>query len=60
MPRAQHLFEQTGATIIPYPVDFYRTAPQPFNPLHLLPNANAFQQTELAWREVIGRAYYGV
>jgi uncharacterized SAM-binding protein YcdF (DUF218 family) len=60
MPRAQHLFEQTGATIIPYPVDFYRTTPQPFNPLHLLPSANAFQQTELAWREVIGRAYYGV
>ena len=59
MPRAQHLFEQTGATVIPYPVDFYSSPPQPFNLLHLLPTANAFQQTELAWRELIGRAYYG-
>ncbi len=60
MPRAQHLFEQTGATVIPYPVDFYSSSPQPFNLLHLLPTATAFQQTELAWRELIGRAYYGV
>jgi len=60
MPRAQHLFEQTGATVIPYPVDFYSRSPEPFNLLHLLPTANAFQHTELAWRELIGRAYYGV
>ena len=60
MPRAQHLFQQTGATVIPYPVDFQTGPSQPFNPLTLLPSAGAFQQTEMAWRELIGRAYYGV
>jgi uncharacterized SAM-binding protein YcdF (DUF218 family) len=60
MPRAQHLFEQTGITVIPYSVDFHSSTPQPFNPLTLLPSAGAFQLTEMAWREVIGRAYYGV
>ena len=60
MPRAQHLFEQTGTTVIPYPVDFQTGSFQTFNPLALVPNAKAFQQTEQAWRELIGRAYYGV
>ena len=60
LPRAQHLFKQVGTTVIPYPVDFQTSPPQPFTPLDLLPSANAFQQTELAWRELIGRAYYGV
>ena len=59
MPRAQGLFERAGFTVIPYPVDFYANLSRPWSILDFLPNANAFQQTELAWRELIGRAYYG-
>jgi uncharacterized SAM-binding protein YcdF (DUF218 family) len=59
MPRAQGLFEQAGCTVMPYPVDFYANLSQPWSILDFLPNADAFQQTERAWRELIGRAYYG-
>ncbi len=59
MPRAQGLFEQAGYTVMPYPVDFYANLSQPWSILDFLPNADAFQQTERAWRELIGRAYYG-
>ncbi|MEB3290260.1 MAG: YdcF family protein [Leptolyngbya sp.] len=59
MPRAQRLFERVGFTVVPYPVDFYANLSQPLSLLDVLPNANAFQRTELAWRELIGRAYYG-
>lgn len=59
MPRAQGLFEQLGCTVIPYPVDFYANLSRPWSGLDFLPHANAFHQTELAWRELIGRAYYG-
>ncbi len=59
MPRAQGLFERVGCTVIPYPVDFYVNLSRPLSILDVLPNADAFQRTELAWRELIGRAYYG-
>jgi uncharacterized SAM-binding protein YcdF (DUF218 family) len=59
MPRAQGLFERLGCTVIPYPVDFYANLSRPWSVLDLLPQANAFDQTELAWRELMGRAYYG-
>lgn len=59
MPRAQGLFERAGFTVIPYPVDFYVNLSRPWSILDFLPSADAFQQTERAWRELIGRAYYG-
>lgn len=59
MPRSQHLFERAGITVIPYPVDFYADLSQPLSILDVLPEADAFQQTERAWRELIGRVYYG-
>ncbi len=60
MPRAQRLFQQTGCAVIPYPVDFYTGSSQPFTILSFFPSAHAFQQTEMAWRELIGRIYYRV
>lgn len=59
MPRAQGLFERVGCTVVPYPVDFYVNLSRPWSILDFLPNADAFQRTELAWRELVGRAYYG-
>jgi uncharacterized SAM-binding protein YcdF (DUF218 family) len=59
MRRSQHLFERVGYTVIPYPVDFYANPSRPLGVLDFLPNADAFQQTERAWRELIGRVYYG-
>ncbi|XGB39758.1 MAG: YdcF family protein [Cyanobacteria bacterium LVE1205-1] len=58
MVRARRLFEQAGCQVTPYPVDFYTHSPQPLTILDFLPNAHAFQTTELAWREFIGRFYY--
>ncbi len=59
MPRAQYLFEKAGFAVIPYPVDFYADLSQPLSILNFLPEASAFEQTERAWRELIGRVYYG-
>lgn len=58
MPRAQRLFEQTGLEVLPCPVDFKARADQPFGAMDLLPNAGAWQRTEMAWRELLGRAWY--
>jgi uncharacterized SAM-binding protein YcdF (DUF218 family) len=58
MPRAQRLFERVGFTVVSYPVDFYANLAQPLSILAILPNADALQETDLAWRELIGRAYY--
>lgn len=58
MPRAQRLFEQAGLEVLPYPVDFKARTDQPFEAMDLLPNAGAWQRTEMAWRELLGRAWY--
>lgn len=58
MPRAQRLFEQTGLTVQPYPVDFKVSASDSFAAMNLLPSAGAWRSTEMAWRELLGRAYY--
>lgn len=60
MPRARRLFEQAGLDVQPYPVDFKVSAGQPFSAMDLLPSAGAWQLTELAWRELLGRAWYSV
>ncbi|WP_211296970.1 YdcF family protein [Malikia spinosa] len=58
MPRAQRLFEQAGLTVQPYPVDFKVSASDSFTAMNLLPSAGAWRSTEMAWRELLGRAYY--
>ncbi|WP_306546526.1 YdcF family protein [Malikia spinosa] len=58
MPRAQRLFEQAGLAVLPYPVDFKVSARGSFSAMDLLPSASAWQRTEMAWRELLGRAWY--
>ena len=58
MPRAQRLFEQAGLTVQPYPVDFKVSASNSFTAMNLLPSAGVWRTTEIAWRELLGRAYY--
>lgn len=60
MPRAQRLFQQAGLQVLPYPVDFKVSAGESFNAMKLLPSADAWRLTEMAWRELLGRAYYTV
>ena len=58
MPRAQRLFEQAGLEVLPYPVDFKVSAKDTFTAMSLLPSASAWRSTEMAWHELLGRAYY--
>lgn len=58
MPRAQRLFEQAGLAVLPYPVDFKVSARDSFTAMDLLPSASAWRYTEMAWRELLGRAWY--
>ena len=58
MPRAQRLFEHAGLAVQPYPVDFKVSARNAFSAMDLLPSTGAWQRTEMAWRELLGRAWY--
>ena len=60
MVRAQGLFERAGLEVTPFPVDFKVSAGSELGILDFLPSAGALNQTEQAWREIYGRAYYGV
>jgi len=60
MPRAQRLFQQAGLEVLPYPVDFKVSAKDTFTAMDLLPSAGAWQRSEMAWRELLGRAWYAV
>jgi uncharacterized SAM-binding protein YcdF (DUF218 family) len=57
MPRAAETFRRQGVNVITYPVDF-RVGVTNTTPMHFLPNADALSNTELAMRELMGRAYY--
>lgn len=58
MPRARQLFEASGFTVIPFPVDFRSTGPAALNILSFVPTSEALRQTELATREMYARLYY--
>jgi len=60
MPRAQILFERVGLKVIAYPVEFHALASSRLSVINFLPNAGAFQKTEMAWREILGRLYYEI
>ena len=60
MLRSQVLFEREGYRVIAYPVDFIVNAGKEFGVTDLLPTAHAFLITEASWRELLGRAYYGI
>lgn len=59
MPRAQHLFEQVGFNVTPYPVDF-GVVVRDVRPMDFLPDAGALAMTDSAIREWLGRFYYWV
>lgn len=59
MPRAQELFEQTGFSVTPYPVDF-GVVVRDVRPMNFLPDAGALAMTDAAVREWLGRIYYWV
>jgi len=58
MPRAQRLFERAGLTVMAYLVDFQVEASRNLSVMDFVPSVRAFQATEMAWRETIGRVYY--
>jgi uncharacterized SAM-binding protein YcdF (DUF218 family) len=59
MPRARALFEAHGLQVVPFPVDF-RVPEQEMTVMDWLPRAEALALTDMAWRELLGRAYYWV
>ncbi len=59
MPRAMHIFEAKGFTVIPYAVDF-RSADDHISILTFIPNASGLNDTSFAIREFIGRIWYAV
>lgn len=58
MPRAQELFEQAGLSVTAFPVDFSGSSTARLGVLGVLPSAYALADTQLALRELYGRAYY--
>ena len=57
MPRAMRLFTRAGLTVTPFPVDF-SDAQDSLSILDFLPGAGSLAQTQVALRELYGRAYY--
>ena len=51
------LFENEGIEVQTYPVD-YKAGISELTPMSFLPSADAFQNFQFAWREMIGRFYY--
>ena len=57
MPRAQAQFARAGFKVTPYPVDFRTEAGRRASVLDWLPRASALEDSSLALREWIGRAW---
>ena len=55
MPRAQRVFEKSGFSIEPYPVDFLVPSGRVFDVTDLLPSPKGLSDTTLALRETYGR-----
>lgn len=55
--RAKLLFERTGFTVYPYPVDFKVNVAK-MTPMDFLPHAGALWLTDVAVREQLGLLYY--
>ena len=57
LPRAQAQFARAGLDVTPYPVDFRTEAGRRASVLDWLPRASALEDSSLALREWIGRAW---
>jgi uncharacterized SAM-binding protein YcdF (DUF218 family) len=60
MPRARRLFERAGFTVAPFPVDFRQQIGGRFGLFDVLPSAGTLGRTEVALRELYGRAFYRI
>ena len=59
MPRAETVFRNQSLNVIPYAVDFRKSAKK-MDVLEFLPKAKAFYESNLFFRELIGRGYYAL
>jgi len=59
MTRAKQIFEQQAIEVQTYPVDS-RVNLADITILDFLPDARAFSQTQFAWHEFMGRAFYAL
>ena len=59
MPRAEQVFQNQNLKVVPYAVDF-RSSTKKIDILDFLPQANAFNNSNFYFREIIGRAYYSL
>ena len=57
MPRAEMVFQNQNLQVIPYAVDFRKTA-RKINILDFLPNSKSFHDSNVYFREMLGRAFY--
>lgn len=57
MPRAREVFEQSGVSVDPFPVDFAYSQGRQFTVLDVVPSVVALAGTQTALREQYGRAY---
>ena len=55
LPRATRAFERHGFEVVGFPVDFQSTDSSGWRATMLLPSSVSLRNTELAWREWIGR-----
>lgn len=60
MARAKAQFEAQGLHVFTYPVDFIVSADTTITILDAFPTADALKKTELALRELYGRAFYSL
>jgi len=60
MPRARHVFTAYGLDVVPFPVDFHSGATRSLTILDIVPTASSLWKSEIALRELLGRAYYRV
>ena len=59
MPRAITVFQNQNLNVIPFAVDF-RKSEKKLDILDFLPQSNAFNESNLYFREMIGRAFYAL
>jgi len=58
LPRARILFERAGLTVTPFPVSFLRMSKVRLSVIDFLPALSTLAETELALRELCGRAFF--
>lgn len=58
MPRARRQFEHAGLTVEPFPVNFLSPSGRRLTVVDVLPAVGALGRTEIALRELYGRAFY--